>query len=319
MRCLDLLPQTRCVSLALSTVLTSGLTACGGDGPPGGVEGALPEDLGILDADSAPDLGPSLDASVDAGVADAGPALSGLNTLYIGHSFGRPFAEKLTDFVERAGVPDHNQQIVFGGGQSGAPRALWEHPLRGAEIQRILDSGQVDVLVMICCSEGFVDGAGDPALRLWIDYALARNPSTRFVLALPWLDFPERYPSAAVYEATWEQLRALWHAEIEALRAEYPGVDIIALPHGRAAVDLRLRFEAGTLPEVEVMTGRGEATLFNDDKGHAAQILQDLGTLVWVGAIYPGTALASALPGPPYETDLVSMAETILSNDPYVR
>ncbi|MEO1230612.1 MAG: hypothetical protein AAFZ18_17080 [Myxococcota bacterium] len=310
--------------LALSTVLILSLSACGDEelaegrdlGTP--VENTPAADSGAASGgDDASLNGDGGEASLDGGVNTDPPPEAGLDTLYMGHSFGRPFAEQLTDFADRAGIPDHHQQIVFGGGSSGSPRALWDHPARSAEIKRRLESGQ-DVLVMICCSEGFVDGAGDPAIRLWIDYALSRNPNTRIVLALPWLDFPERYPSAAAYEATWEQLRTLWHAEIETLRAEYPGVDITSLPHGRASIDLRIRFEAGTLPDVEVMTGRGEGSLFTDEKGHAGQTLRDLGTLVWLGALYPGADLASAL-ATSYQTDLVSMAQAILIEDPFVR
>jgi len=46
----------------------------------------------------------------------------GVNALYIGHSFGRPFAEQFTDFTVNAGIESHTQQIVFSGGASVAPR-----------------------------------------------------------------------------------------------------------------------------------------------------------------------------------------------------
>lgn len=95
------------------------------------------------------------------------------------------------------------------------------------------------------------------------------------------MDFPERYTSAATDEAFWERLRALWHAELGVLRADYPGVAITCLPHGRATIDLRIRFEAGTLPEVEIVIGRQEGTLFTDEKATPTRSLRDLGTLVW--------------------------------------
>ena len=40
------------------------------------------------------------------------------NVLYIGHSFGRQFAESLEDYAHTAGVSNHATYIVF----SGEPR-----------------------------------------------------------------------------------------------------------------------------------------------------------------------------------------------------
>ena len=38
------------------------------------------------------------------------------NVLYIGHSFGRKFAELLEDYAHTAGAADHAQYIEFSGG-----------------------------------------------------------------------------------------------------------------------------------------------------------------------------------------------------------
>ena len=43
------------------------------------------------------------------------------NVLYIGHSFGRVFAETLQDYAHTAGFTDHAQYIEMSGGASGAP------------------------------------------------------------------------------------------------------------------------------------------------------------------------------------------------------
>ena len=43
------------------------------------------------------------------------------NVLYIGHSFGRVFAETLLDYAHTAGFSDHAQYIEMSGGASGAP------------------------------------------------------------------------------------------------------------------------------------------------------------------------------------------------------
>ena len=60
--------------------------------------------------------------------------------------------------------------------------------------------------------------------------------------------------------------------------------------------------------------------LFTDHKGHAGQILLDLGTLVWLGSIYDvdlGNFHVEELKigGEPYVTDLIAMAQEILDYD----
>jgi len=102
------------------------------------------------------------------------------------------------------------------------------------------------------------------------------------------------------------------------LRAAYPGVEISCIPHGRAALELRARFEMDALPDVDRMTGESDTAIFTDRKGHAGQILKDLGTSVWLGAIY-GVEVTDVLFTRDYETDLAEIAETILGDDPYAR
>lgn len=259
----------------------------------------------------------SQDAEVDAACAPP-TSEDGVDALYIGHSFGRPFAEHFTEVAVNAGIEDHTQRIVFSGGESGAPSALWANEAKRAEIQSILDGGDVDLLTMICCSREFIDRGTDAGITNWMDYALARNPETQFALALPWPDFPEDYPSAAEHAALLEVGRVLWHALIDDLRAAYPGVDILSISHGQAALELRARFERGELPDVVRMTGPRDEAIFTDRKGHAAQILKDLGTLVWVGSVY-GIDVSDYNFGMQYETDLAEIAAMIIEGDAYTR
>ena len=114
------------------------------------------------------------------------------NALYLGHSFGRPFAEQMEDFSSRAGIENHTQHIIFRGGQNGSPQSLWESNSIRQDIQTQLDSGEIDLVIMICCSEEFLTSGGTTDQAIWdiTEYALAQNPDTRIGLALPWVDFP---------------------------------------------------------------------------------------------------------------------------------
>ena len=248
--------------------------------------------------------------------------VEGKRVLYIGHSFGRPFARELPSFVEMAGIDNHVQEIVFRGGPNGSPQSLWEDPKVRVEIQNILAEGDTDLLIMICCSENFLESRqSDWAVENWIDYALSVNPDTDFALALPWPDYPEDYENNEAYsERIIEAHASAWHPFIDNLRDLYPQSEIQSIFHGRAAIELRGLFESGSLPEISTMTSKRPPGLFTDRKGHAGQILLDLGTLIWLGTIYdidmndfPVSELK--INGESYETDLLGMAQEILDDE----
>ena len=65
------------------------------------------------------------------------------------HSFGRVFAETLEDYAHATGFTNHTQYIEMSGGVSGAPDALWEDDGHRENIKAYLDTGEIDVFVMI--------------------------------------------------------------------------------------------------------------------------------------------------------------------------
>ncbi|MDZ7783545.1 MAG: hypothetical protein U5K56_11640 [Halioglobus sp.] len=175
----------------------------------------------------------------------------GFTSLFIGHSFFNPFAQGMPNYSAAAGIAGHTQSKVIAGGQNGAPQALWENATTRNKIQAILDGGDVELFGMTYhpvypTTEGYEN---------WIDYALEKNPTTRFFVALPWLDKPADY-DAETFASTWHTFHATsWHDFIDSLRALYPGVDIYAIPYGQSAVELRNRFAAGELPAVANLIG----------------------------------------------------------------
>ena len=230
----------------------------------------------------------------------------GFNSLFIGHSFFRPFAEGMPALAEQAGIERHEQAIVFSGGANGAPEALWNNASKRADIQAVLDGGDIELFAMTY----HPDYPTLTGYRNWIDYALERNPDTRIALALPWLTQPHTYESDE-YEALWKDFNvSTFQAGADRLRQLYPETEIFIIPYGQAAVELRKLLAAGELPEVEVVTSRTQPAIFRDDLGHANQMLVDLGRLVWLRSIY-GIDL-DTIPAPEgYETDLNSLAQAI--------
>jgi hypothetical protein len=209
-----------------------------------------------------------------------GQPVQGQNLLAIGHSFFVPIARELPAHATRAGVVGHTQSEVFSGGQTGTPSSLWNDPTKSAEIKSILDTGTVDVFAMTYDpdSQGYEE---------WIEYALEANPKTKIYIGLPWLDFPSNWTTEE-YASIWLAAhRAVFPALLASLNALYPGVEILNLPYGQSAIELRLLFEAGNLPDVNSMTGASTDAIFTDTKGHAGRILKDTAAMVWLSTLYP--------------------------------
>ena len=235
----------------------------------------------------------------------------GYNSLLVGHSFFRPVAEELPFHAETAGITGHSQVVEFSGGASGAPMSLWEDEEHRISIQTVLDTGEVELFGMTYegtypTTEGYI---------LWIDYALSKNPDTKFFLALPWIDYPEDYATAAVYSELWHSQRdSGWLDLIDALRVLYPGVEIFSVPYGQAAVELRTLLEAGEVPEMTSLTGNNPAdSLFKDYKGHGHEdgIVHELAELVWLNAIY-GVDLDTYQYESDYSINLKEIAQQIM-------
>ncbi len=237
---------------------------------------------------------------------------TGYNALFVGHSFFRPFADRMAFHAGNAGFTDHQQDLVFSGGTSGAPEALWNDSKKRARIQGLLDTGEVALFGMTYHPQY----PGLRGYRKWVDYALANNPDTRFFLALPWEPFPHT-TDAATYRANWYAAHgAISHGIIDSLRAEYPGVDFYCIPYGQSAVELRTLFAAGQLPDVQQLTGSAGDAIFTDPLGHAGKILVALGELVWLRAIY-GVSLQTYDFDPGYTAALKPIAAAIMdAHDP---
>jgi len=239
------------------------------------------------------------------------------NVLYIGHSFGRPFAQKLETFAHDSGFEDHASYIEFSGGASGAPDALWADDEHRENIKAYLDTGEIDVLIMICCSIEFIETECESDAAIWnfASYALARNPDIRIGLAMPWKDYPQDYDSAAEYREGADEAYAMWVNLANDLNADYPAADVFTINHGEAVYDLRAAYEAGELEgDVEQLTGPAQTSVFTDTKGHAGTITQDTGTLIWLHAVH-GVEPNDATAFPQWKSDIRAIAQAVVDKE----
>ena len=81
---------------------------------------------------------------------------------------------------------------------------------------------------------------------------------------------------------------------------------------------MRTLLEAGSLPDLTMLTGVAGDGLFRDNKGHGHEdeILYDTAELVWLNAIY-GVELDEYAYDPDYITDIKAIAKSIMDeHDP---
>ncbi|NUZ12511.1 hypothetical protein HUZ36_17130 [Pseudoalteromonas sp. McH1-7] len=255
--------------------------------------------------------------------------IAGDKMMLMGHSFFRPFADQLPYHALQAGVDGHSQNVEFSGGDSGTPLSLWQDAEHRANVQAVLNSGDVDVFGMTCCDwqltadgERELDSEGNPILSLegwktWFNYALAQNPETEFFIGIPWLDYPTDYADAETYTEIWEAFyQTLVLPAVDDLRVLYPGVTIYTIPYGDGVNELRKLFEAGNLPDVTNLQGPSDTSLFTDYKGHGGQLLKDFVEYIWIDAIY-GVDLETYNYDDVYQTDLKALAKFVMdAQDP---
>ena len=256
------------------------LVACGGDIEETSVEDTVTTELEITSTTSAIETtSTTIDDSKD---------IAGLTVLYAGHSFGRPFAENLTETAKFAGIKDHEQRIVFRGGENGAPQAMWEDPTAKNEIKNSLNDGNVDIVILICCSQELLksNGQSDKAIVEIMEYALSKNPNTNFGLSMPWADFPENYIDANEHRLQTDAAYPRYQQFAKSLTNLFPDVDIFTFYHGAAIYELRDLFEKGMLQDVDNLIGPRRNSIFTDEKGHAGLLAKDTGSLIWLNAIY---------------------------------
>ena len=68
--------------------------------------------------------------------------------LLMGNSFFRPYAERFSELALDADFLEHQDTLVFRGGDNGTPIGLWTNEDTNTEIKQILDSGNIEILGM---------------------------------------------------------------------------------------------------------------------------------------------------------------------------
>lgn len=254
------------------------------------------------------------------------PSTQGYNMLLIGNSFFRPYAANLEQIAIDAGFVNHNDTVVFRGGENGWPINFWndsttdEHYL----IKSVLDEGGVEFFGMTSGHDPNYPDDRIEGHRRWIEYALQNNPNINIFIAIPPIDYPADWEQLAEENEfnSIQELYAYWisdivHASmIDKLRAEFPSTNIFTIPTGWATFELaQMKLDNLLLDEIS-MFGPKSTSIFTDQKGHQGQIVIETGTLLWLNSLY-GVDLSTNTYYTGYSTDLHEIAQQIaFGHDP---
>ncbi len=218
--------------------------------------------------------------------------IQGYTGLYMGHSFFRPCVEHLEKMISDTQVAGHTQYQVTAGGPNGSPGMLWENEKKRADGLEILDTQKIDLLVMTYYAP---ENSSLEHYSRWIDYAIARNPDTTFMLALPWGRHLFRADQKQI-EAGKKKSLELNNTLVKELREKYPKNNILYCPYGLGTYELIDRFHEGQLPGVKTLLDPNKKTreqtqqrkeqLFRDPLGHPGALIAKTGTLLWIQTLY---------------------------------
>ena len=247
----------------------------------------------------------------------------GYNMLLMGHSYFKPYANRIGEIAIDAGLINHNQTYVFSSGASGFPIGLWNDT--GAKNQRIketLDAGNVDVFGMAADSRGLNESF--EGTRNWIAYALQNNPEITVFLSISSPNQPDSWEQtvqqsgfATVQEAFAAHTNQNVHiALIDSLRAEFPSTNIFSIPTGKASITIWQMHKDNLLLDNIAYIGPFENSLFTDTNGHQGEITASTGALMWLKGIYK-VDLTTNDYDTGFNTDLHTVAEDAMnSHDP---
>jgi hypothetical protein len=207
----------------------------------------------------------------------------GARCLFIGHSFFVPVAKSFDRIAAQSGFSSHHAGFVFSSGARGTPGMLWENQTQRQKIEEMLASGDVDIFGMTVSSNTENAYA---VYAQWIDLALSYNPNTTFFIGQPWLP---RGPQAdsQQYDTLTETGAQRTMEVVAQLRDGYPNHRIHFINYGKVVSKMKLEFDAGHLPDIEELVGRGPTYLFSDGAiGHGGPLVHELSALTWINTLY---------------------------------
>lgn len=243
------------------------------------------------------------------------PDKPGVNAFLWGHKFFAPLVEAVGTIAKEGGITGHELTAHVRDkpfeGSAGYVAPMLSIPEKGPDmgkkVRAELDTGTYDLVGLTYYQ---AEAGKLEHYKELIDYALARNPKTRFLIHLPSTYDPVRR-DLGVLNRTGDALRARFYAGvIQPLRKAYPETEILFWYSGRVHSELRRRFEDGKLPQVQQLVGpRG---IFAVAGGYPGPLLKDLEGLILYSFIYK-VDLPKMMTDPKGKLDLNALAAEMIA------
>ena len=236
--------------------------------------------------------------------------IEGHKSLFIGHSFFVPIADRFSDLIDIYNGNDENNPIIIDGhiqttiqqgGLSGCPGNFWNDEgttVKGRLAKRILRSTDVTLFGMTFHPEG--NCAFEDYAR-WIAYARNYNSGIKVLIGAPWPTHPKSMTPDDYREEFESGLEDFEVTILSRLRSTFDDVGIMIMPYGRAAIELHTLCDAfpgndcaGILKRFDVakLQIAQHFGLFKDSLGHSHKkhlrdgMLQTTSALAWLKSIY---------------------------------
>jgi hypothetical protein len=234
----------------------------------------------------------------------------GYNCLFFGHRFFIPLVESIEPIAKTGGVTGHKAVIVTASFHQGTPGVGIGY-ITGEDnkIRAALDTGKIDLLGLTFYE---VETGQYKHYKQWFDYALAKNPKTRFLIHMP-SSFDPVHRDLKILNRTNDAFRKRFYVKvIRPLQIAYPKNEIIFWYSGSVSSELRRRFEAGKLSPVKALVG--PKGIFAVSGGIPGPLLKDLEGLILYSLIYK-VDLPKKMTGQKGKLDLNALAAEMMAKE----
>ncbi len=239
---------------------------------------------------------------------------TGYKTVLLGHSQFAPSAGALPNHVAYCGYLRHEQVFHMSGGSTGTPGWLWTNVHEDESVKAVLRRGGNELLGF---TAHYVFSEVED-YQHWIDLALANNnPGIKVFIMMPYP--PHEWRTYADMRTEMDNVQAMVHGRLDALRALYPDLEFFCIPTGEGMLRLWQLVELGQLPEVlgdRQDTGDPDGLYLYNDNLHGSDIVKELSHLLWLASIYK-LDVRKYTDRPPFTFDLRPLAWDIATNDAY--
>lgn len=223
---------------------------------------------------------------------------NGLWIVSIGHSCIIPAVVPFSQIAIGEGYANHTHLMQFFGGAGGAAKAQWNRTEAQQQAKPALATGKIDVLTFghFVRPDEMTQGCEEEDYVRWIEFALKKNPETRFYIQDLWSWLPMEGRRIApveldigTYRGKMQRTTRDLTKVVHELNRRFPG-KVNVLPAGPAMVELVDRVLRKELPGVDAIMvepkDAAERIGLLRDMIHPTEVLASLQGYIYYACLY---------------------------------